>query len=236
MNLLHSAQVIVCLLALLSMNACSLINPPVLDQSKNIEKQVDDYYDKAQMETTVLGALLGGGAGALACRNQSGGVIAACVAGGAALGGGIAYTSFSALSNRDEAKASAKEADRIKYLAEELKAEREYLQGFKKQTMSDLRALRKEVKAKKAEIAAGKRDEKDLEKMRAEVAESEEKVKELLAKRKQGMEEIAAYCEAQDVKCTGTLRSRRNALKGEITRLEKQVENEFALVQRELKA
>lgn len=215
--------------------SCALINPPVLDRSQDIEKQVDDYYSKAQMEATALGALLGGGAGALACSNQSGGVIAACAVGGAAVGGAVGYTAFSAMSDAEAAKASAREADRIAYLEEELRAERQYLRGFKKDTLANIASLRKEVRQKRSEIKAGKRPEEDLEKMRAEVEESRESVKELLALRKQSMDDIAAYCKQNDVSCSGRLKARRNKLRGEIVRLEKQIDNEYALVQKQLK-
>ena len=219
-----------------SLSGCTLINPPVLDRSQDIESQVDDYYKKARIETTVVSALVGGGLGALACSNQSGGVIAACAVGGAAVGAGIGYTAFSALSNAEEAKKSAREADRVTYLEQELRAEQEYLRNFKQKTLSNIAALRKEVKAKKAEIAAGSRSDKDLERMKKEISDSQESVQKLLAVRKEGMQKIETYCGNQEVQCTGSLKRRRNALKNDIMRLERQVDNEYALVQKELDA
>ena len=231
----RSLTLSICLL-LPSINACSLINPPVLDNSQNIEAQVDDYYRTAKIEVSVLSAIIGGGAGALACSNQSGGVIAACVAGGAVVGAGVGYTAFTLASNEEEAKKNAREADQIGYLERELKAEKEYLQNFKTQTLQNLAALRKEVKVKRKEIGAGKRSEKDLERMKEEIEESREKVKELLALRKQGMEDIKNYCKEKDVECSKSLLSRRTALQNEIVKLERQIDNQYALVEKQLQA
>ena len=219
---------------ILSLNACSLISPPVLDSSQNIEEQVDSYYRAAKIEVSIVSGLVGGGLGALACRNQSGGVIAACVVGGAAVGAGVGYTAFTLASDEEAAKKKARETDEIGYMENELRAEKTYLQGFKKETLNKLAALRKEVRAKRKEVAAGTRPETDIAKMKKEVGESKEKVDELLALRKKGMEDIKAYCKDQAVKCSKTLNSRRVALQQEIVKLERQVDNEYALVEKEL--
>lgn len=230
------AKVLILVLLAGSLNACTLLNPPVLDRSKDIESQVDAYYKKASIETAVLSGLVGGGLGALACRNSSGGVIAACAVGGAAVGAGIGYTAFSALSDAEQAKKSAREADRVAYLEQELNAERDYLRNFKRETLGDIAALREEVKAKKSEIAAGARPAEDLQRMKAEIEKSRESIQELLAARKDGMEKIEDYCGNQNVDCSQRLIARRNALQDDIVRLERQVDNQYALVQKELDA
>lgn len=223
-----------CFLMLLS--ACALVNPPVLDNSRGIEEQVDEYYKAAKIEATVLSALVGGGIGALACMNESGGVIAACTIGGAALGAGVGYTAFSLASGEEEAKKKARETDEIGYMESELQAEKQYLLGFQKETLAKLAALRQEVKLKRAEVAAGTRSDKDIKTMQKEIEKSKEKVKELLAQRKKGMSDIETYCKDKSKNCSGTLQTRRKALEQEIVKLEKQIDNEYALVEKELQA